>query len=74
MRGFLLCIFLCGCAAKEVPVFYTPKCPPRPALVAVPAKDLSPLSDDTYRLLVLRELALRSYIWQLEVNCEQKDN
>ena len=46
-------------------------CPPVPPLPSISAQELQPLTDDTYRKLVERELRLKEHIGQLRAICEE---
>lgn len=47
-------------------------CPPVPPLPSISAQELQPLTDDTYRKLVERELRLKEHIGQLRALCEEE--
>ena len=64
-----LFLALAGCAARVEYVPMSVSCPPVPPLPSVSAQELQPLSDDTYRRLVERELRLKEHIGQLRSLC-----
>ena len=67
-----LFLALAGCAARVEYVPMSVSCPPVPPLPSVSAQELQPLSDDTYRRLVERELRLKEHIGQLRALCEEE--
>lgn len=65
-----LFLALAGCAARVEYVPMSVSCPPVPPLPSISAQELQPLTDDTYRKLVERELRLKEHIGQLRSLCE----
>ena len=65
-----LFLALAGCAARVEYVPMPVSCPPVPPLPSISAQELQPLTDDTYRKLVERELRLKEHIGQLRSLCE----
>lgn len=84
MNGFLrgglipahmvFCLALAGCASRVEFVPSPTVCPPVPPLPSISAQELQPLTDDTYRKLVERELRLKEHIGQLRTLCEDNSN
>ena len=68
MVRWLALLLLGGCTAST-PLVLTSTCPPRPVLPAVKAAELQTLTDETYRKLIMREQALKTYARILEANC-----
>jgi hypothetical protein len=66
MAAFLLS----GCVARIDYVPLPAPCPVMPPLPRVSAQELQPLTDDTYRKLVERELRLKEHIGQLRSLCD----
>ena len=69
-----LFLALAGCAARVEFVPSPAVCPPVPPLPSISAQELQPLTDDTYRKLVERELRLKEHIGQLRTLCEDNSN
>ena len=69
-----LFLALAGCAARVEYVPMSVSCPPVPPLPSISAQELQPLTDDTYRKLVERELRLKEHIGQLRTLCEDNSN
>ena len=75
MIRFLCLLVLAGCARQvEFVPLPPPPCPPMPTLPVVKGADLATLSDDSYRVLVERELRLKEHIGQLRSMCDDDGN
>lgn len=63
-----------GCVRTEFVPLPPAPCPPMPALPLIKGADLATLSDDSYRVLVERELRLKEHIGQLRSMCDDDGN
>ena len=70
-KAALAAFLLSGCVARIDYVPLPAPCPVMPPLPSISAQELQPLTDDTYRKLVERELRLKEYIGQLRALCEE---
>lgn len=70
----VLCGLLFGCAAPRIEYRPVPAAliPPKPALPAIMADELRPLSDATYLKLVGRDRMLRQYADELRALVERR--
>ena len=67
----LLALVATGCTTRPQYIVHRAVCPVPPTLPVVMETELEALSDGAYWRLVERELALKAYIDQLEINCNK---